>query len=154
MSGSEPGPEATVDTNLFISGAINPTGAPGRLLRAWIDGRCHLVLSADQLAELTEVFQRPKLARRFRIEPADLAEVRATRALVPRARPAPSLPVPVRDPKDAMVVAAALGGAADYLVTGDDDLLVLAGDPHLGRLLIVTIHEFLAVLGSSRREIG
>ncbi len=152
MSGSGPGPRATVDTNLFVSGAISPTGAPRRLLRAWTDGRFRLVLSADHHAELADVLARPKLARLFRIEPADLAELLAGLAAVPRVIPAPTIPLTVRDPKDAKIVAAALGGEADYLVTGDDDLLVLARDPRLGRLRIVTVAAFLAVLGEQKGE--
>jgi predicted nucleic acid-binding protein len=44
-----------------------------------------------------------------------------------------------------MVLAAALGNA-DYLVTGDDDLLVLADDPRLGQLRILTVTAFLNIL--------
>jgi predicted nucleic acid-binding protein len=42
-----------------------------------------------------------------------------------------------------------LGGHADYLVTGDADLLVLAGEPALRGLCIVTVGEFLTVLEGS-----
>jgi predicted nucleic acid-binding protein len=52
----------------------------------------------------------------------------------------------VRDSKDEPILASGLGGRADYLVTGDKDQLVLAGDPGLGTLKIVTVTEFLAVL--------
>lgn len=45
-----------------------------------------------------------------------------------------------------MILAAALGGGADYVVTGDADLLVLNGDPRLGNLRIVTAGDFLALL--------
>jgi predicted nucleic acid-binding protein len=57
-----------------------------------------------------------------------------------------SLPIDVRDEKDERVLEAALGGRADYLVTGDNDLLVLAGDPRLGALRIVTARAFLELL--------
>ena len=52
----------------------------------------------------------------------------------------------MRDPKDEPILAAALGGGADYLVTGDADLLIYRGDSRLGSLQIVTVHQFLAVL--------
>ncbi len=45
-----------------------------------------------------------------------------------------------------MVLATALGGAAEYLVTGEDDLLVLRGHPPLGALRIVTVGEFLTII--------
>jgi predicted nucleic acid-binding protein len=60
--------------------------------------------------------------------------------------PLVNLPLPVRDPKDERVLGTALAVNADYLETGDDDLLVLAGDPRLGDLTIVTVVAFLAIL--------
>jgi predicted nucleic acid-binding protein len=48
---------------------------------------------------------------------------------------------------DERILGAALAGNADFLVTGDEDLLVLAGDPRLGSLRIVTVAAFLAILG-------
>lgn len=52
----------------------------------------------------------------------------------------------LRDPKDVHILAAALNGGADYLVTGDDDLLEHQNDPRLGTLRIVTVARFLAIL--------
>jgi predicted nucleic acid-binding protein len=60
-----------------------------------------------------------------------------------------TIPVSVRDPKDKRMLAAAIEGAADYLVTGDQDLLVLQGDPRLGDLRIVPAARFLATLEDS-----
>jgi predicted nucleic acid-binding protein len=67
-------------------------------------------------------------------------------ALAVPVTPRRRLPVHIRDPKDERVLAAALGGRADYLVTGDDDLLVLNGDPRIRTLKIVTVREFLDLL--------
>jgi predicted nucleic acid-binding protein len=58
----------------------------------------------------------------------------------------PSIPIPLRDPKDEHILAAALGGNADYLVTGDFDLLVHQGGPRLSTLRIVTAAQFLSIL--------
>lgn len=55
-------------------------------------------------------------------------------------------PVEVRDKKDQIVLDTALGGLADYLVTGDSDLLDLKDKPELGNLKIVTIHKFLKII--------
>lgn len=54
-----------------------------------------------------------------------------------------NLPVTVRDPEDGHILAAALGGEADYLVTGDEDLLVLNNTQLLGKLRIISVVEFL-----------
>jgi len=63
--------------------------------------------------------------------------------------PVETVPVSVRDPKDDIVLATALTGEADFLVTGDVDLLVLNGHPAFGDLRIVVVREFLAVLSAS-----
>lgn len=48
-----------------------------------------------------------------------------------------------RDPKDDYLLAYALVGQADYLVTGDHDLLALQ---HVGDTQIVTTSEFWEIL--------
>lgn len=52
----------------------------------------------------------------------------------------------VRDPKDRIVLGCALGGEADYVVTGDKDLLILK---HYEGIRILNAVEFLAALEAS-----
>jgi putative PIN family toxin of toxin-antitoxin system len=137
---------AVADTNLFVSGALNPAGRPRRLLRAFLEEQFELLLSEEQLAELTDVFRRPTFVRDPRITVGDLVELFVGLAAAPLVAPSSTIPIPLRDPKDEHILPAALGGNADYLVTGDADLLVLQGDPRLGSLQIVTAVQFLAIL--------
>ena len=137
MSGG--GPRAVADTNVFVSGAISPIGSPRRLPRAWFDRRFLLLLSDEQYAEMTDVFGRPRIAAQFRLGAGELSELFAGLDAASRASVRAELPVRVRDPKDAHILAAAVGGDADYLVTGDRDLLVHRGEPRLGQLRIVTV---------------
>ena len=51
-----------------------------------------------------------------------------------------------------MILGSALGGKADYLITGDKDLLALRGEPGLGSLRIITVVEFLSVLAGGHTE--
>jgi putative PIN family toxin of toxin-antitoxin system len=44
-----------VDTNVFVSGLINPGGAPGVVVGAALDGRVTPVFSIETLAELRDV---------------------------------------------------------------------------------------------------
>ena len=60
-------PSAVIDTNVFVSGTINPHGRPRQVLRAWHEGQFKLILSDRQHAELIMVFSRPKIIRQFRI---------------------------------------------------------------------------------------
>ena len=96
--------------------------------------------------ELTRVLRHGKALRKYGVSPE---EVEALLGLVEtfslKVSPRRTVPLAVRDPKDTMVLAAALGNA-DYLVTGDDDLLVLADDPRLGQLRILTVTAFLNIL--------
>jgi putative PIN family toxin of toxin-antitoxin system len=146
MSESSARPRAVVDTNLFVSGAISPFELPRQLLCAWTAQRFELLLSARQHAELSDVFARPRLAASFQLPPEQLASLFVALNASARVPLRPMNPLPVRDVKDEHVLAAAFGGDADYLITGDNDLLVLAGDPPLGKLKIVTAAEFLAIL--------
>jgi predicted nucleic acid-binding protein len=53
------------------------------------------------------------------------------------------LPIHSRDTKDDKVLRCALMGKCDYLITGDEDLLILNGRAELGNLHIVKAADFL-----------
>ena len=93
------------------------------------------------------MLRREKFTVRFRITPEErdgLLTLIDTRADI--VTPLSSLPIVVRDVKDEIVLATAIAGNADFIVTGDQDLLVLDGDPVIGKLRIVTVRAFLAAL--------
>ncbi len=90
---------------------------------------------------------RPRLVARYGIDAEGVAaflDFLDRRALL--VTPAADLPLDIRDPKDAHVLATALAGGATQLVSGDDDFLALADDPRLGTLRIVTARAFLDAL--------
>lgn len=89
----------------------------------------------------------PRLVVRYGIDPEGVAAFfRFLDRHARLANPVPDSPVTVRDPEDAHVLATALGGGADYLVSGDDDLLTLADDARLAPVRIVTARYFLQLL--------
>ncbi|HEY7030433.1 MAG TPA: putative toxin-antitoxin system toxin component, PIN family [Thermomicrobiales bacterium] len=135
-----------VDTNLFFSGTIFKRGKPFALLEAWRAQSFDVLVSEAQYKELLDVFSRPKILARYPLTPDDIDELFAGLAAAPRAEPSPVLPLELRDPEDHPILAAALGGGADYLITGDKDLQAVAGDSRLGLLKIVKAAEFLAIL--------
>jgi uncharacterized protein len=99
--------------------------------------------------EVETVLRRPKIQQRYQVSEEEMTILlhlldAAGSRLTPRRR----LPVHVRDGKDDYILAAALGGMADYLVTGDDDLLALRDEPRLRALKAVTAREFLEALGA------
>lgn len=108
-----------VDTNLWIRALL---GGPATLpvLEAWQAGKFQILISQALLDELEAVAGRPRL--RPRIDPAQ------ARALVEQLRwrgewvEATAVPPRCRDPKDQPVLATALSGRADAIVSGDGDL--------------------------------
>lgn len=115
-----------LDTNTFVS-ALLWQGSTFRLLSALCaTNGVELFTSPALLAELAEVLVRPKLASRFvkinRTPEQLLADV--TNACVVLHTKPLSTPV-CRDPDDDAVLACALAAGADFVVSGDMDLLSL-----------------------------
>jgi putative PIN family toxin of toxin-antitoxin system len=135
-----------LDTNVLVSYLLTPAagGSVGTIIDALLQGRFTLLLSLELLAELERVATRkPRLAKRIR--PDQLARLRDQLLAVGEVIPAieETIPAVTRDRKDDYLLAYAYVGAADYLVTGSDDLLVLR---KIGHLDILSPPEFAQLL--------
>jgi uncharacterized protein len=132
---------AVLDANVLVSAVLSRAGAPGRLIALWLGGAFELVVAEALLAELGRMFSYPKLREYITSEDAaDFIELlRITASMFADAEH----PDPVsRDPGDGYVVALATMSAS-ILVSGDQDLLVLAPE-----LPIRSPAAFLALLES------
>jgi putative PIN family toxin of toxin-antitoxin system len=132
-----------LDTNLLISALISEQGAPARLIDAWDDQRFVLVSSKEQLEELKTVSRRERLAH-F-IERSDVG--RFINQINAEALILQKLPLVDRsaDPADNFLLAMAVAGEADYLVSGDRrGVLVLAQH---GRTQTVAARAMIKTLG-------
>ncbi len=112
---------ATLDTNVLASGFVSAEGISGQILQAWRAGRFHLVASDYILWELTRIFAKTYFRQRLtakRIE-GIIALLRGEATIAPIVTPVRGV---ASDPADDLIVAAALSGRADYLVTGDKKL--------------------------------
>ena len=113
---------AVVDTNVWISAFISPHGHPARVLGALLDGKFQAVFAQAVLDEVHDVLHRPRIATKYRLQPGAItAYVTGLEAL--------GEVVPVtgdvrvsRDPKDDMLVEAAVLGRAAAIVSGDGDV--------------------------------
>lgn len=114
-----------LDTNVLVSGLAYPAGAPGRIVIAWNQGALDVVLSKYILDEMVRVL--PKLSRNKRNaeEIRDLADsFQFTAEIV---EPSGEVDEALRDKADGPVLGTLLAANADYLITGDKDLLALSG---------------------------
>ena len=131
---------AVADVNVLISGVLSAKGSSAEILRASRDGQIELVVSEMLLTELKRTLAYPKLRKRIPPEKA-AAFVNWVRDHASVAEdPAGPPPVSSRDPDDDYLLALAINRRA-YLVTGDQDLLVLSSD-----LPILTPAQFAAKL--------
>ena len=109
-----------LDTNVLIS-AFAARGLCADLMRLLLAE--HDVLTGE--VNLTEL--RRVMLKRFKATAAQvdvIEQLLRDQTVIPK--PASLLSLKVRDADDAWVLASAVAGAADLLVSGDQDLLVLA----------------------------
>jgi putative PIN family toxin of toxin-antitoxin system len=132
-----------LDTNVLLSALLSPHGVPDILYRAWRKDRFDLVTSTTQIDEL----RRASRYAKFR----EVLQPHRVGAMINNMRCSimldvlPPLPegIETRDPNDAFLLAMALAGEADYLVTGDHQAGLLQRGS-LGRVRIVTPAVFCA----------
>jgi len=127
-----------VDTGVAISAVLLPGSVPRQAFDL-AAGKGRLLVSAATVAELDEVFRRPKFNKYVRederleflaalIREAEVVEVSEVVA-------------ECRDPKDNKFLELAVSGKASHVISGDADLLVL--HPFRG-VPILTPQDFLA----------
>ncbi len=126
MTRSKPIPRVVIDTNLVLSALVFAQGRLAPLRHAWQGTHCQPLISSVTAAELMRVLAYPK----FKLTDAEQQELLAdylpycTTVRMP-AKP-PRTPA-CRDPFDLPFLQLAVAGKVAYLVTGDQDLLSLAG---------------------------
>ena len=132
-----------LDTNVLVA-AFATRGLCADVLRAVLTEH-DLVLGDVILAEFKRILRGKLKVPADRIESAEA--VFSTIEIIPKPHKPSSLKV--RDQDDRWIVATAVSGDADVLVTGDKDLLAVAGD---APLLILEPRAFWELLRSGERR--
>ncbi|NBC04588.1 MAG: putative toxin-antitoxin system toxin component, PIN family [Bacteroidetes bacterium] len=125
-----------LDTNLWISFLISSKYE--KLDKLLFDHKCTLLFSRELLEEFKNVAERPKLKKYFSNN--DLIDLLETIDEVAEFVEVTTEVTECRDPKDNFLLSLAIDGDADFLLTGDNDLLILE---RVGDTEIKTISEFL-----------
>ena len=114
-----------LDTSVVVSAVVFEAGRLAWLRSAWRQERIRPLVSKPTVTELLRVLAYPK----FCLSPAEQGILQGD--YLPFCEPVtvtvPAKRIPrCRDPFDRPFLSLALVGMADYLVSGDDDLLILA----------------------------
>lgn len=125
-----------IDTNLWISFLLSKNTRG--LDQFFADSSLILLFSKELLDEFIEVTGRPKLKKYF--NKVDLQNLLVQIDLHAEFINVSSNVELCRDPKDNFLISLALDGNANFLLTGDNDLLVLK---KVGKTQIITITQFL-----------
>jgi len=131
------------DTNLWVASFIS-TSMRERIHRLISDENIIILADAELLEELADVFSRPKFSK--------IAGSELTTSFLQILKDRLTLIETIsrfqvcRDPDDDYLLAICHDGKADYLLTGDNDLLSLTS---FGQTRIVTLSDFERLLYSS-----
>jgi hypothetical protein len=126
-----------IDTNILVSSILISSSKPDYALKK-IRNIGNILLSETTFQELEEILYRPKFNKYVslitRIE--FISKLKSESNLIKISEKI----IVCRDPKDDKFLELAVNGKADFIITGDGDLLVL--NP-FKNIEIITVNEFL-----------
>ena len=136
---------AVLDANILVSGILVPAVIPARILLAAFAGVFSCFASEVIVREVLTTIGRDRVRHRYRVEPARISQVQqfleSRAVLVPITADIRGV---ASHPEDDLILATAVSAQADYLVTGDRQLLVLGQSQGVQ---IVTPRAFATILG-------
>ena len=135
-------PRVVLDTNSVLSALVFSGGRLAALRSAWQQARFEPLVSKATIAELVRVLAYPK----FGLVPEQQRELLSDYlpyAVTVRISAKPPRTPACRDPADLPFLQLAIAGKADFLVSGDRDLLTIEGRFSCP---IVTAPKFLEAL--------
>lgn len=130
-----------LDANVYVSFFLTRGETIASVFALWKRGEFEVFVSTDIVAEAYRIFRYPKIQKRITsVDQKALTQM--VEDLVERIYPQERTHV-LRDPDDEKYLEAASACQADYLVTGDRDLLSLK---NFGTTRIVSPKEFVDIL--------
>lgn len=129
-----------LDTNIWISGLLLPESRAGEIITVWQHNQFNVVISEPILDELQKALSYPKIQKRLQWNENKIEQYLLLLRFFAEFVELKKLDIKanvVRDPNDTPILTTLLVSHADYLVTGDNDLLCLKQD-----YPIITLGEF------------
>jgi putative PIN family toxin of toxin-antitoxin system len=146
-------PIIVIDTQLILRAAMNRRSLPAKILFEY--GYLYtLAVSPGIRAEVADVLYRPKLRLKF----SQLSDELAVQILAVldgglQVNPA-NVPAISRDPKDDIFLATAIESKASYLVSEDQDLLVLHPYQQIKILNALDFNQIMKEIETQNRDIA
>ncbi len=134
---------AVLDTNVLVSALLFPRGIPGAVLRRLRDGSFTIIFSPGLLDEFAAVLSHPKIKTKYKLNASDIEAVFSLFAMRGELVESEEQMRVCRDPQDDFLLETAVAGRAGYIVTGDQDLLVLK---KFRKIRLIKPGRFLALL--------
>jgi uncharacterized protein len=134
-----------LDTNIFVSSLLVKSGVPAQVLDTWRGNHYVLVVSPPLIAELRSTLSYPRIRRKYGIMDGDVERLIGLLqhdAILVSGVVDVTGAVP-DDPKDEMILACALEGRADLIVSGDKHLLDLG---NYRGVSIITARHFMQLM--------
>jgi uncharacterized protein len=114
--------EVVLDSNIYISGILF-SGNPRTILALAINGRIKVFISPEIISELTDVLSRKK----FSFSPESIQTIiREIESITTVVVPSKNYKIVSRDIDDNIIIDCAMESKAEYIITGDNDLLSLS----------------------------
>ncbi len=138
-----------IDTNVLISGIIQHSGFPFRVVKLWENASLVLITSVATIRETERVLNYPKIKRVYRLTDDDINRVLSNLITYSVFVDSVSKVDVIReDPEDNNILATAIDGKADYIISGDTHLLQLK---KYNSIDIVTPKEFCGIYDGTIR---
>lgn len=116
-----------LDTNVFVSSLLVASGQPAQVVDAWRKRAFDLVISPAMLVELQQTLSYEHIRRRYAVtdqKVEQLLRLLRRRGIIVPGEVEISGVIP-KDPDDEVILACAVEGSADVIVSGDRHLLDL-----------------------------
>jgi uncharacterized protein len=115
-----------IDTNVVISRYIKPEGKVAQIFQAWEQETFELLVSQEILEEYQRALLYPDVQRRHQLTEEQVREViDDLRELASIIQPTEKIAVVKDDADDNKFIECAVAGKAEYIVSGDPDLLAV-----------------------------
>ena len=135
-----------LDTNIYVSALIAPSGNPAKILEAWLSGHFDVLVSPPIIEEILRVTAYERIQKKYplvketRLEYVEL--INAQSILV---KPEQRLAVIVEDESDNRYIECGVAGNAQYIVSGDEHLLKVG---IYRDIVLISPASFLAIMAA------